>query len=76
MKSLFHPEFLKILYGFWYRFRFLGLYTVIGLFSLLVELAVRSQLKLLGVTEVLATGFSTKLDTPTNQSRGVASEIE
>jgi len=58
MKSLFHPEFLKILYGFWYRFRFLGLYTVIGLFSLLLELAVRSQLKLLGVSEVLATIFS------------------
>jgi pentose-5-phosphate-3-epimerase/putative flippase GtrA len=55
---LFHPEFLKILHVFWYRFRFLGLYMVIGALSLSLELALRSQLIFLGFHVYLATTIS------------------
>ena len=55
---LFHPEFLKIIHGFWYRFRFLSLYMVIGALSLLLELGLRSQLQFLGVHVFLATTIS------------------
>jgi len=58
MNSLLHPEFVKILHGIWYRFRFLGLYTTIGLLSLLLELSVRSQLQLLGISVFPATALS------------------
>lgn len=55
---LFHPEFLKILHIFWYRFRFLSLYVVIGALSLLLELALRSQLLFIGFHVYLATTLS------------------
>jgi pentose-5-phosphate-3-epimerase/putative flippase GtrA len=49
MKLLLHPELVKIIHEFWYRFRFLFLYIVIGVLSLLLELAIRSQLLFLGI---------------------------
>ena len=49
MNQLLHPEIIKILHGFIYRFRFLGVYIVIGMLSILLELAVRRQLELLGI---------------------------
>ena len=55
---LFHPEFLKFIHVFWYRSRFLSLYIVIGFLSLLLELALRSQLIFLGVHIYLATIIS------------------
>jgi pentose-5-phosphate-3-epimerase/putative flippase GtrA len=58
MKQLLHPEVVKILYGLYYRFRFLGMYVVIGMLSLMLELAVRSQFQYIGVHVYLATGIS------------------
>jgi len=58
---LLHPELVKILHGFWYRFRFLSLYIVIGVLSLLLELAIRSQLLFLGVHVYPATVLSLML---------------
>ena len=55
---VFNPELLKILHVFWYRFRFLSLYMVIGVLSLLLELALRSQLMFLGIQNYLATAIS------------------
>ena len=55
---LFHPEFLKFIHVFWYRSRFLSIYIVIGFLSLLLELALRSQLIFLGVHIYLATIIS------------------
>ena len=49
MNQLLHPEIIKILHGFIYRFRFLGVYIVIGILSILLELAVRRQFELLGI---------------------------
>jgi len=48
MKFILHPELVKILNSFWYRFRFLSLYISIGILSILLELAIRSQLIFLG----------------------------
>jgi len=54
----FHPQFLKILHSFWYRFRFLSLYILIGTLSILLELALRSQLIFFGFQVYLATAIS------------------
>jgi ribulose-phosphate 3-epimerase len=61
MNILLHPELVKILHGFWYRFRFLSLYMVIGFLSLLLELALRSQLQFIGFHVYLATILSLML---------------
>jgi len=58
MKKVLHPEIVKILDGLYYRFRFLWMYVVIGAISLMLELAIRAQLKQLGVHELLATCIS------------------
>ena len=58
MNLLLHPELVKMLHGFWYRFRFLCIYMVIGALSLFLELAIRSQLLLLGVHVYHATTLS------------------
>lgn len=58
MNQLLHPEVIKFLHGFIYRFRFLGVYIVIGLLSILLELAVRRQLELLAVNLFLTTAIS------------------
>jgi ribulose-phosphate 3-epimerase len=58
LKLLLHPEFVKLLHGFWYRFRFLSIYIVIGVLSLLLELAIRSQLQFIGFHVYLATASS------------------
>jgi pentose-5-phosphate-3-epimerase/putative flippase GtrA len=58
MKFVLHPEFVKILHAFWYRFRFLSIYILIGILSLLLELAIRSQLLFLGFHVYAATVLS------------------
>ena len=58
MNMILHPELVKILHGFWYRFRFLSLYIVIGVLSLLLELSLRSQLLFIGFHVYLATSLS------------------
>ena len=58
MKLFLHPELVKILYGLWYRTRFLSLYVFIGVISLLLELAIRSQLLLLELNVYIATSIS------------------
>ncbi len=58
MNQLLHPEVIKILHGFIYRFRFLGVYIVIGVLSILLELVVRRQLELLGVNLYFTTALS------------------
>jgi ribulose-phosphate 3-epimerase len=56
-----HPELEKILHSFWYRFRFLSVYMVIGALSLLLELAIRSQLQYFGFHVYIATALSLML---------------
>ena len=58
MNQLLHPEIIKILHGFIYRFRFLGVYIVIGMLSILLELAVRRQLELLGINFYISASIS------------------
>ena len=58
MTRLLHPELVKIMHEFWYRCRFLFLYIVIGVLSLLLELAIRSQLLFLGIHIYPATAIS------------------
>ena len=58
MNQILHPEIIKILHGFIYRFRFLGVYIFIGILSLLLELAVRRQLELLGTNFYISASFS------------------
>ena len=58
MNQLLHPEIIKILHGFIYRFRFLGVYIIIGIFSILLELAVRRQLELLGINFYISASIS------------------
>ena len=58
MTQLLHPEIVKILHGFIYRFRFLGIYIVIGILSILLELGVRRQLELQGFNYYISTALS------------------
>jgi len=61
LNQLLHPEILKILHEVWYRFRFFALYIIIGIFSLLLEVVVRSQLLSTGLHMYLATSCSLTL---------------
>ena len=58
MNQILHPEIIKILHGFIYRIRFLGVYIIIGILSLLLELAVRRQLELLGTNFYISASLS------------------
>ena len=55
MSKLLHPEALSALHMFYYRFRFLGIYIVIGFLSLMLELGIRLQLLWIGLPTTLAT---------------------
>ena len=57
MSKLLHPEVLSALHMFYYRFRFLGIYIVIGFLSLMLELAIRLQLLWIGLPTTLALLF-------------------
>ena len=55
MKEIFHPDLLRIIDLFWYRFRFLAIYIVIGFLSIILEIIIRYKLISLGFEPVVAT---------------------
>lgn len=61
MASLIHPDLKPLLHSFWYRFRFLGLYIVIGVMSILLETSLRSKLLSLNIPNEVATSFGVVL---------------